>query len=160
MAIFEMQADQIVKIPETSFDREGLRERTDLQRLLRENIEVVAPDTLVLSEEFGDWDDSRRRIDLLGIDRQANLVVFELKRDETGGHMELQAIRYAAMVSTMTFEQAVRAGSTKLSCAVGFPMVPEGVAATPSIASQHPPVSWRWPPPWAYPRGLPAAGHA
>mgnify|MGYP003653491997 FL=1 len=83
-----------------------LQERRDLQRLLRANISVVAPDTLVIAEEFGDWDESRRRIDLLGIDRDANLVVIELKRTEDGGHMELQAIRYAAMVSTMTFDQA------------------------------------------------------
>lgn len=109
MAIFELQAERIVKIPETSFDRESVRERSDLQRLLRDNIEVVSPDTLVLAEEFGQWDEGRRRIDLLGLDRQANLVVLELKRDDVGGHMELQAVRYAAMVSTMTFEQAVRA---------------------------------------------------
>lgn len=31
----------------------------------------------------------------------------ELKRTEDGGHMELQAIRYAAMISQMTFEQLV-----------------------------------------------------
>ena len=35
------------------------------------------------------------------------MVVIELKRTEDGGHMELQALRYAAMVSTMTFEQVV-----------------------------------------------------
>ena len=34
-------------------------------------------------------------------------MVIELKRTDDGGHMELQAIRYAAMVSTMTFERAV-----------------------------------------------------
>ena len=34
---------------------------------------------------------------LLCIDREANLVVVELKRTEDGGHMDLQAIRYAAM---------------------------------------------------------------
>ena len=78
-----------------------------MQRLLREHIEVIAPDTLVISEEFGDWEDSRRRIDLLAIDKSANLVVIELKRTEDGGHMELQCIRYASMVSTMTFSQAV-----------------------------------------------------
>jgi hypothetical protein len=33
--------------------------------------------------------------------------VIELKRTEDGGHMELQAIRYAAMVSTMSFSKAV-----------------------------------------------------
>lgn len=38
--------------------------------------------------------------------KAANLVVIELKRTEEGGRMELQAIRYAAMVSTMTFDQA------------------------------------------------------
>ncbi len=89
----------------TTFSRAQLQERRDLQRLLRANISVVAPDTLVIAEEFGDWDESRRRIDLLGIDRDANLVVIELKRTEDGAHMELQAIRYAAMVSTMTFDQ-------------------------------------------------------
>ena len=62
---------------------------------------------MVVSEEFGGWEDSKRRIDLLGVDRDANLVVIELKRTEDGGHMELQAIRYAAMVSKMTFEKVI-----------------------------------------------------
>jgi hypothetical protein len=29
-----------------------------------------APDVLVIAEEFGDWEDSRRRIDLLAIDNR------------------------------------------------------------------------------------------
>jgi hypothetical protein len=107
MAICEIQADGFQKVVETSFSAAGIRERADLQRLLRANVAVISPDTLVIAEEFGEWEDSRRRIDLLGIDKAANLVVIELKRDEDGGHMELQAIRYAAMVSTMTFERAV-----------------------------------------------------
>src|SRR6185503_3968724 len=85
----------------------GLRERGDLQRFLRDQIEVIAPDVLIVSEEFGGWEDSKRRIDLLGVDRSANLVVIELKRTEDGGHMELQAVRYAAMVSKMTFDKVV-----------------------------------------------------
>ncbi|NOT01110.1 MAG: hypothetical protein HOP29_10825 [Phycisphaerales bacterium] len=109
MAIYELQSDRIVPIPQTTFGTQGVRERDDLQRLLRSQIEMVSPDTLILAEEFGDWEDSKRRIDLLGVDKDANLVVIELKRDDDGGHMELQAIRYAAMVSTMTFEKAVAA---------------------------------------------------
>jgi len=107
MAIYEISSDKFRKIDETSFSNAGLRERQDLQRLLRSQIEIVSPDTLVISEEFSQWEDSNRRIDLLGIDKDANLVVIELKRTEDGGHMELQSIRYAAMISAMTFERAV-----------------------------------------------------
>ena len=107
MAIYEIQSDCFGRLEETSFCAAGIRERADLQRLLRNNIGVISPDTLVISEEFGEWEDSRRRIDLLGIDKDANLVVIELKRSDDGGHMELQAIRYAAMISAMTFERAV-----------------------------------------------------
>jgi len=107
MPIFRYTRDAIQPIAEATFSDLGITERADLQRLLRDQIEIVAPDTLVIAEEFGHWDDSRRRIDLLAIDRDANLVVIELKRTEDGGHMELQALRYAAMVSTLTFRQAV-----------------------------------------------------
>jgi RecB family endonuclease NucS len=114
MPIFEITQSAIRKLRETTFSAAGVRERGNLQRVLRINIEVVSPDTLVISEEFGDWEDSWRRIDLLGLDRDANLVVIELKRTEVGGHMELQAIRYAAMVSTLTFENVVDAFSSYL----------------------------------------------
>ena len=107
MPIYEITQSAIRKLGQTTFGAAGIRERADLQRLLRSNVDVVSPDTLVVAEEFGQWDESRRRIDLLGLDREANLVVIELKRTEDGGHMELQAIRYAAMVSTMTFEKVV-----------------------------------------------------
>jgi hypothetical protein len=107
MPLFEIGDDRIRRIEQTSFGGAGLKERTDLQRLLRDQVEIIASDVLVIAEEFGEWTDSRRRIDLLGVDKDANLVVIELKRTEDGGHMELQALRYAAMVSTLTAERAV-----------------------------------------------------
>ncbi|SCZ68383.1 PDDEXK family nuclease [Thiohalomonas denitrificans] len=107
MALYEMDQNSIRKLRETTFVSYGLKERGDIQRLLKERIEVIAPGTMVLAEEFGEWEASRRRIDLLGLDKDANLVVVELKRTEDGGHMELQALRYAAMVSTMTFDKVV-----------------------------------------------------
>jgi hypothetical protein len=106
MPIYEVTDKEIVAVNETTFNVVGLHERRDLQRLLREHVEVIAPDTLLISEEFGEWEDSKRRIDLLAIDKDANLVAIELKRTEDGGYMELQCIRYASMVSTMTFDQA------------------------------------------------------
>lgn len=109
MALYEFTQDSISEIPSSNYAALGLRERDDVQRVLREHVEVISPDTLILSEEFGDWADSRRRIDLLGLDRDGRLVVIELKRTEDGGHMDLQALRYAAMVSTLKFEQALEA---------------------------------------------------
>jgi len=114
MPIFEFTQNSISPLARTTFSSAGLRERQDIQRLLLTHINVIAPDTFVLSDEFGDWKDSRHRIDILAIDKSANLVVIELKRTEDGGHMELQAIRYAAMVSSMTFEKAVEVHSKYL----------------------------------------------
>jgi hypothetical protein len=107
MALFELTTDDIREIPKTTFAEVKIREREDLQRLFRTRIDLLAPEVLVISEEFNSWDASLRRIDLLGLDRQCRLVVIELKRNDDGAHMELQAVRYAAMISSMTFEQAI-----------------------------------------------------
>lgn len=114
MAIYEITSNQLRKIEETTFSSAGVRERGDLQRLLREQVGIISPDTLVIAEEFCEWEDSKRRIDLLGLGKDANLVVIELKRTEDGGHMELQAVRYAAMVSAMTFDKAVEVHAAHL----------------------------------------------
>lgn len=96
------------EIPETSLSGEGMRERGDLQRWLRDFPGALEPDLFVLTEEYSDWEDGNRSIDLLALDGEGRLVVIELKRDE-GAFMDLQAIRYAAMVAHMTFAQAVDA---------------------------------------------------
>ena len=68
-------------MPPASFSRLKIDERRDLQRVIRDHIASVSPGTLVIAEEFSEWDD--------------------------GGHMDLQAIRYAAMVSMLTFERVI-----------------------------------------------------
>ena len=109
MPIYEVRHDSLTLVSATSFETERLSERGDIQRLLKDRIACLEDGLMVLAEEFSDWQDSSRRIDLLCLDTEANLVVVELKRTNDGGHMELQAIRYAAMVSAMTFDQAVEA---------------------------------------------------
>ena len=121
MTFFEIEKGRIERVEKVSLVQAALRERQDLQALLRRQLPELIPDLLVIAEEFGDWDDSRRRIDLLAVDRQGNLVVVELKRGDTGSHMELQALRYASMVSTMTFEQAVSAYENFLGAEAALP---------------------------------------
>lgn len=115
MALYEITKAGLSAMPPAAFAALGIRERDDLQRLLRDDISVLGDDLLVVAEEFGRWEDARRRIDLLAVDRSGRLVVIELKRTESGGHMDLQAIRYAAMVSSMDFEDVVAAYSRHLA---------------------------------------------
>ena len=68
MPIYEVTDKEILPVEETTFNFVGLQERRDLQRLLRDHIEVIAPETLLISEEFDEWEDAKRRIDLLAID--------------------------------------------------------------------------------------------
>ncbi len=109
MTLFRVSPDKLEPVVGTTFAAENLLEKKDLQRLLRSNISALGADLLVIAEEFGEWEESSRRIDLLCLSKDASLVVVEIKRTEDGGHMELQAIRYAAMVSSMTLDQAIDA---------------------------------------------------
>ena len=107
MPLYRWNDDNLEPVPPTTFEAEGLQERTDLQRLLRDQPDVLEEGLFIVAEEFSNWQDSSRSIDLLALDAEGNLVVIELKRTQTGDHSELQAIRYAAMVSNMTLEQVV-----------------------------------------------------
>jgi hypothetical protein len=70
MPIYEMMSDRLRRIEETCFELAGIRERGDLQRLLRTQMEVIASDVLIITEDFGEWHESKRRIDLLGLNRR------------------------------------------------------------------------------------------
>lgn len=117
MAIYRMLGDKedLAQVPVTSFGQTGVLERQDLQRILRDKPEILEDGLFVIAEEFSNWQGSGRSIDLLALDQTGRLVVVELKRGETGEHMDLQAIRYAAMVSTMTQQQAIDAHQAYLN---------------------------------------------
>ena len=108
MALFKFNADHLEPLERTNFLEEGIKERSDLQRVLRDKPEAIEPGLSIVAEEFGNWEESRRRIDLLGLDGEGNLVVIELKRNEDT-FMDLQAIRYAALVSPLRFNDLVEA---------------------------------------------------
>ncbi len=95
--LYEMNDKSLTGISRTSFQEERVAE-ADLQEALRDHPEFIEPGLFVISDEFSGWQDSGRSIDLLCIDSNGQLVVVELKRGD-GVHMELQAIRYAAMMA-------------------------------------------------------------
>ena len=109
MAVYRITDDRLQPLQETSFESAKIKEREDLQRLLRDQPEVLEEGLFILSEEYGDWVESSRRIDLLALDAKRRLVVIELKRSDDDSMMDLQAVRYAALVANMTLAQAIEA---------------------------------------------------
>lgn len=99
--------DKATKINAGSFAGLNIWERTHIEEWIRSNPEILGEDLLVVSIEFDRFDKSADRLDLLAVDRQGNLVVVELKRDSAAGYADLQAIRYAAMVSSMNIDKLV-----------------------------------------------------
>ena len=95
------------KVAASSFIGLSIWERRHLQAWIRKVPEVLGEDLLIVSEEFDRFHGSQDRLDLLALDRLGNLVVIELKRDVAAGYADLQAVRYAAMVSSMTLEDLV-----------------------------------------------------
>ncbi len=114
MAIVKIENQKLVELTKTTFADEHIREASDLQKYIASSIEILDKDLFVICTEFSNWEDSKRRIDILCIDREANLVVIELKRTEDGGHMELQSLRYAAMVAGTQYQDIVQIHSEYL----------------------------------------------
>jgi len=104
--IFSISNDleKVSKITESSFSGLNIWERQHIEEWVRTNPEMLGEDLLVVSIEFDRFSNSSDRLDVLALDRLGNLVVVELKRDSAAGYADLQAIRYAAMVSSMTVE--------------------------------------------------------
>lgn len=109
MSVYRITDRAFESLEETSFEAQNIYERRDLQRMLRNQPDVLEQDLFIVAEEYGDWEESNRRIDLLALDGKGRLVVIELKRSDLDSLMDLQAIRYAAMVANMTLEQAIDA---------------------------------------------------
>jgi len=73
-----------------------------IQEALAFDLEILEKDLLVICREYNQWAGSQKAIDILAIDRDGNLVVIELKRGTSDKTPDLQAIRYAGMVSVMS----------------------------------------------------------
>ena len=76
-----------------------------LEQWLIADIDIVASDILVMkSQAVTTWG---TKLDLLAIDAEGNLVIVELKRDQTLRDTVAQAIEYAAWASQLSYEEVV-----------------------------------------------------
>lgn len=75
-----------------------------IQGWVRTHPELLGEDLLIVSTELNPFEGAKDRPDLIAIDRNGDLVVIELKRDRLAGFADLQSVRYAARISTITVD--------------------------------------------------------
>lgn len=112
----------------------GLRERQHLQEWVIAHPEVLGPSVKIVAFEFGSWtghsgEKERDRLDILALDGDGHLIVVELKRDKAPDTVEMQALKYAALVSRFTRDDLDRVHARYRSQTSGLEFSVDAAAA-------------------------------
>ncbi|MTI84263.1 MAG: hypothetical protein FH756_10230 [Firmicutes bacterium] len=83
-------------VSETEFASHGIKERYDIQEWVESYPGVLGEPLLIIAKEFSYFDKTNERADLIALDKLGNIVVIELKRDDSGSDVHWQAIKYAS----------------------------------------------------------------
>lgn len=110
--VFQVRGGEATPAALTTLADAGFRERADLQEWVLSHPEILGDDVMIIATEFNRWqsrsgDRQLSRLDVLGLDTDGRLVVAELKRDKAPDTVQLQAINYAALVSSFTEDDLV-----------------------------------------------------
>lgn len=104
--LFAVTGTDAVAAPRTTLAAAGLRERAHLQEWVLSAPEMLGDGLLVITDECHRWQSSRGperdRFDVLAITDEGRLAVAELKRDDAPFTVEVQALKYAALLSRVT----------------------------------------------------------
>jgi len=105
---YNKNSKKVFAYDETDLKSHDILERQDIEKWVENYPDIVGEELFILTTEYDKFDKTDERLDLLALDRAGNLTVVELKRDDSGKNVELQAIKYAAYCSTLTFEEVIR----------------------------------------------------
>jgi len=96
----DAECKRIIPLTPKGFGDLGVMERFDIQDWIEKTPSILGQELLVIAKELPL--PSGIRLDLLAIDKQANLAIIELKRDKSGRDVEWQAIKYASYCSNFS----------------------------------------------------------
>ena len=96
--VFRIDPDSknVVEIKPTTFSREGFLETKDIHEWLVSHPGILGDDLLIVQREHLGVVGSHRRPDILAVDQKGNLVIVEVKRDDSPTYVYWQAALYAA----------------------------------------------------------------
>lgn len=90
------ESKTLQSVREVNFSDHSFRERYDIQEWIEETPSILGERLLIVAKEKTYFDGTNERPDLVGIDEEGNIVVIELKRDDSGADVHWQAIKYAS----------------------------------------------------------------
>ncbi|MBL4720200.1 MAG: DUF4268 domain-containing protein [Alphaproteobacteria bacterium] len=82
-------------------------EKDHLQEWIANEPEALGEELLIVQKEFDGFDDTRERLDLLALNKDANLVIIENKLDDSGKNVVWQALKYASYCSSLNKTQII-----------------------------------------------------
>ncbi|MEH2346741.1 MAG: endonuclease NucS domain-containing protein [Nostoc sp.] len=101
LKIWEVSAeDKLTEIVKTKLNLEAR-----LEKWLERDISILSPDLLVIGRQVAT--DYNGIIDLLCLDNDGNIVIVELKRDQTSREVTAQALDYASWVKNISAEKII-----------------------------------------------------
>jgi hypothetical protein len=101
----ELKTKRAEKLEVVNFSDLQLKERFDVEVWVNNNPMILKEELLIISEQT--ILPSGRQPDLLALDKKGNLVIIELKRDDSGRDVYWQAITYAAQFSEYSFNDII-----------------------------------------------------
>lgn len=102
MYLIDKENNRIQNLAKKSFAELGFRERQHLQEWIANKPESLGEELLIIQKEFDGFNDTNERLDLLALDKDANIVVIENKLDDTGRNVTWQIMKYASYCSTLS----------------------------------------------------------
>jgi len=105
---YNKNSKKISTYKQTDLKSHNILERQDIEKWVENYPDILGEELLIITTEYDKFDKTNERLDLLAMDKDGNLVVIELKRDDSGKNVELQAIKYAAYCSTLTLNDIVK----------------------------------------------------
>jgi hypothetical protein len=98
--------NQLEEIQETTFFDNEIKERQHIEEWIRKNPEVLGEELLIIAHEYDKFE-VNERLDLLGLDKEGNLVIIEVKRDATGGNVDFQALKYVSYCARLSSQDVL-----------------------------------------------------
>ncbi len=107
IALNETQDSKIIasdgKVEEVDFAHLGLEEK-HIEKWIESDPDIIQERLLIIGRQYSGFDKISEKPDLLAVDQEGNLVVIELKRDDSGSDTHWQAIKYASYLCNAKLE--------------------------------------------------------